>query len=90
MKPLITTVMDLNAALGGRALTVDHLKLLAAKFKVRADTFMSEQKKPRTCGRTDRREDRGGWRRGRERVRKREGRRHCGFRQPSFIDARRS
>lgn len=25
---------------GERALTVDHLKLLAAKFKVRADTFM--------------------------------------------------
>jgi len=26
---------------GERALTVDHLKLLAAKFKVRADTFMN-------------------------------------------------
>jgi HTH-type transcriptional regulator / antitoxin HigA len=26
---------------GERALTVDHLKILAAKFKVRADTFMS-------------------------------------------------
>lgn len=26
---------------GERALTVDHIKLLAAKFKVRADTFMS-------------------------------------------------
>jgi antitoxin component HigA of HigAB toxin-antitoxin module len=26
---------------GERALTVDHLKLLAAKFKVRADKFMS-------------------------------------------------
>jgi HTH-type transcriptional regulator/antitoxin HigA len=26
---------------GERALTVDHLKLLAAKFKVRADTFMA-------------------------------------------------
>src|SRR5437016_8334665 len=25
---------------GERALTVDHLKILAAKFKVRADTFM--------------------------------------------------
>ncbi len=36
----IHTSMGSKILKGERALTVDHLKLLAAKFKVRADTFM--------------------------------------------------
>ncbi|MGD9688397.1 MAG: type II toxin-antitoxin system HigA family antitoxin [Phycisphaerales bacterium] len=42
----LARVLGIHASMGSkilkgeRALTVDHLKLLAAKFKVRADTFM--------------------------------------------------
>ncbi len=36
----VHTSMGSKILKGDRALTVDHLKLLAAKFKVRADTFL--------------------------------------------------
>lgn len=36
----VHTSMGSKILKGERALTVDHLKLLASKFKVRADTFM--------------------------------------------------